>query len=213
LRRERRVGATRKASSARLGSAMKVGVLALQGAVAPHMQLLGALGATPVEVRTPAQLDDVVALVIPGGESTTMSRLLNLNYLFEPVQERLAAGMPAFGTCAGMILLAGTVLDGRRDQLSFAAIDITVRRNAFGRQVDSFEADLTVVGVADAGEPLHAVFIRAPFVQAVGDDVEVLARVDGHPVACRQEQILVTAFHPELAGDNRLHQAFLDLVA
>lgn len=192
---------------------VKVGVLALQGAVEPHKALLTDLGATAIDVRTPAQLDDVDALVIPGGESTTMSRLLTLNHLFEPVRARLAAGLPAFGTCAGMILLASSVLDGRPDQQSFAAIDITVRRNAFGRQVDSFEADLTIAGVATPADRLHAVFIRAPFVEAVAPAVEVLAEVDGHPVCCRQDRILVTAFHPELAGDNRLHRAFLELAA
>ena len=190
---------------------MKVGVLALQGAVGLHAEVLAGLGVTPVEVRTPAQLDLVDALVVPGGESTTMSRLLRLNGLFEPIAERLAAGLPTLGTCAGMILLAATVLDGRPDQRSFAAIDITVRRNAFGRQVDSFETDLVVDGIASADDPVHAVFIRAPFVEAVTADVEVLATVDGHPVCCRQGAVMVTAFHPELAGDARLHQAFLDL--
>jgi 5'-phosphate synthase pdxT subunit len=192
---------------------VKVGVLALQGAVEPHTRLLTGLGAGAIEIRTPAQLDDVEALVIPGGESTTMSRLLTLNDLFAPIRARLDEGMPALGTCAGMILLATTVLDGRPDQQSFGAIDITVRRNAFGRQVDSFEADLAVDGVADATKRLHAVFIRAPFVESVGGDVEVLARVDGHAVCCRQRRVLVTAFHPELAGDDRLHRAFLDLAA
>jgi len=192
---------------------VKVGILALQGAVAPHKALLGELGATAMDVRTPAQLDDVDALVIPGGESTTMSRLLTLNHLYEAVRDRLAAGMPAFGTCAGMILLATTVLDGRPDQQSFAAIDITVRRNAFGRQVDSFEADLAVAGVAESSDPLHAVFIRAPFVESVGSGFDVLAVVDDHAVCCRQQRVLVTAFHPELAGDSRLHRAFLELAA
>ncbi len=191
---------------------MKVGVLALQGAVGLHAEILQRLGAAPIEVRTPAQLDLVDALVLPGGESTTMSRLLGLNGLFEPVAERLRAGLPAFGTCAGMILLAGSVLDGRPDQQRFAAIDIAVRRNAFGRQVDSFETDLVVDGIAPAAAPLHAVFIRAPFVESVGSGVEVLASVDGHPVCCRQGRVMVTAFHPELAGDARLHEAFLDLV-
>ncbi len=190
---------------------MKVGVLALQGAVEPHKQLLTGLGASTIDVRTPAQLDDVDALVLPGGESTTMSRLLTLNELYDPIRTRLHDGMPAFGTCAGMILLATSVLDGRPDQQSFGAIDITVRRNAFGRQVDSFEADLPVTGVADEAQRLHAVFIRAPFVESVGVDVEVLATVDGHAVCCRQQRVLVTAFHPELAADDRLHRAFLDL--
>ncbi|QXC63431.1 pyridoxal 5'-phosphate synthase glutaminase subunit PdxT [Aquihabitans sp. G128] len=188
---------------------MKVGLLALQGAVAPHAEALRSLGAAPVEVRTPAQLADVEALVIPGGESTTMSKLLDTSGLAEPLTERLAAGMPTFGTCAGMIVLARTVLDGRADQRSYDAIDVTVRRNAFGRQVDSFEADLDIDGL-DGG--FHAVFIRAPFVEEVGAGVEVLASVDGHPVLCRQGPVLVSAFHPELTGDRRLHELFLNLV-
>lgn len=185
---------------------MKVGLLALQGAVGPHAAAFRALGATPVEVRTPAQLADVDALVIPGGESTTMSKLLDTSGLARPLTERLAAGLPAFGTCAGMIVLARTVLDGRADQRSYDAIDVTVRRNAFGRQVDSFESDLVVDGLAD---PFHAVFIRAPYVEQVGAGVEVLASVDGHPVLCREGNVLVSSFHPELTGDRRLHELFL----
>lgn len=187
---------------------MKIGLLALQGAIGPHAEAFRALGATPVEVRTPEQLADVDALVIPGGESTTMSKLLATSGLAEPLRERLAAGLPALGTCAGMIVLARTVLDGRPDQRSYDAIDVTVRRNAFGRQIDSFEADLVVAGLAD---PFHAVFIRAPFVEEVGDGVEVLATVGGHPVVCRQGSVLVTAFHPELTADLRLHELFLTL--
>lgn len=185
---------------------MKVGVLALQGAVEPHADALADLGAAVAPVRTPEQLADVGALVVPGGESTTMSKLLDTSGLAAPLRERLAAGMPAFGTCAGMIVLAREVLDGRADQRSYDAIDITVRRNAFGRQVDSFEADLQVEGL-DA--PFHAVFIRAPFVEATGPDVEVLASVDGHPVLCRSGSVLVSAFHPELTTDRRLHEIFL----
>ncbi|WP_426572704.1 pyridoxal 5'-phosphate synthase glutaminase subunit PdxT [Aquihabitans sp. McL0605] len=188
---------------------MKVGLLALQGAIGPHADALRELGAVPVEVRTPAQLADVDALIIPGGESTTISKLLDTSGLAQPLRDRLAAGLPTFGTCAGMIVLARTVLDGRADQNSYDAIDITVRRNAFGRQVDSFEADLAVDGL-DA--PLHAVFIRAPFVEQVGDGVDVLAAVDGHPVLCRQGAVLVSAFHPELTADRRLHELFLTLV-
>jgi 5'-phosphate synthase pdxT subunit len=187
---------------------VKVGLLALQGAVGPHAEALLALGATPVEVRTPDQLADVDALIVPGGESTTMSKLLATSGLAGPLRERLAGGMATFGTCAGMIVLARTVLDGRADQTSYDAIDVTVRRNAFGRQVDSFEADLDVAGL-DA--PFHAVFIRAPFVEQVGEGVEVLASVDGHPVLCRQGRVLVSAFHPELTGDRRLHEQFLAL--
>jgi 5'-phosphate synthase pdxT subunit len=139
-----------------------------------------------------------------------MSMLLESSGLFEPVAERLEAGMPAFGTCAGMILLGREILDGRDDQRCFDAVDIAVRRNAFGRQVDSFESDLDVAGVA--GRPLHAVFIRAPVVEAVGDEVEVLAKVDGQPVLCRQGHVLVAAFHPELGDDPRLHELFIDEV-
>ncbi|MGH9244459.1 MAG: pyridoxal 5'-phosphate synthase glutaminase subunit PdxT [Acidimicrobiales bacterium] len=188
---------------------MKVGVLALQGAFGLHAGVLAALGAEPVEVRLPAHLDQVDALVLPGGESTTMSFLLGSSGLFEGVASRLAGGMPAFGTCAGMILLADEVLDGRRDQRSFAAIDIAVRRNAFGRQVDSFEADLTIDRLGDSDRPFPAVFIRAPFVERTGADVEVLAEIDGHPVVCRQGRVLVAAFHPELSDDGRLHELFL----
>ena len=185
-----------------------IGVLALQGAVELHAHALERLGVTTVEVRTPSQLAEVDALVIPGGESSTMSKLLVLNGLEGPLRDRLSAGMPAFGTCAGMIVLSAEILDGRDDQLSFAAIDIAVRRNAFGRQIDSFETDLEVIGLGEA--PMHAVFIRAPVVERVGDDVEILAAVDeGRPVACRQGPVLVTSFHPELSADLRLHEFFL----
>ena len=186
---------------------MKVGVLALQGDVREHAVALTALDADVVEVRVPDHLAAVDALVLPGGESTAMSLLLESSGLFDPIAERLADGMPAFGTCAGMILLATDVLDGRPDQRSFGVIDIAVRRNAFGRQVDSFETELDVAGVP--GGPVPAVFIRAPFVESVGDGVDVLASVDGHPVVCRQENVLVAAFHPELSDDLRLHRSFL----
>jgi pyridoxal 5'-phosphate synthase pdxT subunit len=186
---------------------VKVAVLALQGDVSEHAQALADLGADAVEVRTPEQMSGADALVLPGGESTTMSMLMGSSGLFDVVAERLREGMPAFGTCAGMILLARHVLDGRADQRSFGAIDLAVRRNAFGRQVDSFEADLDVEGLG--GGLFPAVFIRAPYVERAGDDVEVLARVDGHPVLCRQGAVLAAAFHPELSGDLRLHQLFL----
>jgi 5'-phosphate synthase pdxT subunit len=189
------------------GSGVKVGVLALQGASARHAAMLARLGAEPVPVRTPAELAGVEALVLPGGESTTISMLLESSGLFGPVADRLAGGMPAFGTCAGMILLGREILDGRPDQRCFGAIDISVQRNAFGRQVDSFEADLAVEGVD--GPPLHAVFIRAPVVERVADEVDVLAEVDGRPVLCRQGPVLVAAFHPELGDDPRLHELFL----
>ncbi|MEO7427981.1 MAG: pyridoxal 5'-phosphate synthase glutaminase subunit PdxT [Acidimicrobiales bacterium] len=186
---------------------MKVGVLALQGAFARHTACLRSLGAEPREVRTPADLAEVDALVLPGGESTTMSMLLESSGLFDPLAERLADGLPTFGTCAGMILLGAEILDGREDQRCFGAVDISVRRNAFGRQVDSFEADLPLTGMA--GEPVRAIFIRAPFVERAGPEVEVLATVDGHPVLCRQGAVTVAAFHPELTPDLRLHDRFL----
>jgi 5'-phosphate synthase pdxT subunit len=189
---------------------VKVGVLALQGASARHATMLARLGAEPVAVRLPGDLDDVDAVVVPGGESTTMSMLLESSQLFAPLAGRLAGGLPAFGTCAGMILLGREILDGRPDQRCFGAVDITVRRNAFGRQVDSFESDLAVAGVG--GPPLHAVFIRAPVVDTVGDDVDVLASLDGQPVLCRQGKVLVAAFHPELGEDPRLHELFLNEV-
>ncbi len=187
----------------------KIGVIALQGAFASHAEALAALGAHPVEVRVPEDLAGVEAIVLPGGESTTMSRLLETSGLFEPLRERLAAGAPVLGTCAGMILLAREILDGRPDQRSFGALNVAVRRNAFGRQVDSFEADLHVDGLA--GGPFPGVFIRAPVVERVGPGVEVLASVDDGPVLCRQGPVLAAAFHPELSGDLRLHQQFLSL--
>lgn len=187
----------------------KVGVLALQGATHRHAEALGALGAHVVEVRTPEDLTGVEGLVLPGGESTTMSRLLELSGLFDPLAERLAAGMPAFGTCAGLILLSSRILDGRPDQRSFGILDVDVRRNGFGRQVDSFETDLDVRGLAGGGR-FPAVFIRAPVVERVGDDVEVLASIDGHPVLCRQGAVTAAAFHPELSDDLRLHRLFLE---
>lgn len=188
-----------------------IGVLALQGAVERHQHALDRLGVAHREVRTATDLGSVDALILPGGESTTMSKLLQVNDLFDPLSARLGEGMPAFGTCAGMILLAATVLDGRVDQRSFGAIDIDVRRNAFGRQVDSFEIDLRVTGLEEA--PVHAVFIRAPVVERVGVDVEVLATVDGdRPVACREGPVLVTSFHPELSPDLRLHEYFVGMV-
>jgi 5'-phosphate synthase pdxT subunit len=186
-----------------------VGVLALQGAFAAHARVLADLGAKPVEVRTPADLEAVDALVMPGGESTTMSMLLESSGLFDAVAARLGEGLPVFGTCAGMILLATDVLDGRPDQRSFGAVELSVRRNAYGRQVDSFEADLAVEGLE---VPFPAVFIRAPVVESAGPDVEVLATHEGRPVLARQGNILVASFHPELSGDGRLHARFLQEV-
>ena len=186
----------------------KVGVLSLQGASHRHVEVLAALGAHPVEVRVPEDLGGIEGLILPGGESTTMSRLLDLSGLFDPVAERLVDGMPVFGTCAGMILLAEEILDGRADQGSFGVLDVAVRRNGFGRQVDSFEAEVAVPLLAGGGFP--AVFIRAPVIERVGDGVEVLATVAGRPVLCRQGPILAAAFHPELSDDLRLHQLFLE---
>lgn len=193
-----------------------IGVLALQGGVREHLEALEAAGATAVPVRRASEVAAVDGLVLPGGESTTMSNLLLAFDLYEPIKQRLAEGLPAYGSCAGMILLADEVLDTRPDAVSFAAIDITVRRNAFGRQIDSFEADLAVTGLE--GDPMRAVFIRAPLVERVGDGVEVLATVAegpaaGRVVAVRAGHILATSFHPEMTGDRRLHQQFVDLVA
>ena len=186
---------------------LKVGVLALQGAVGRHADALTTLGVTAVAVRSTDDLAGVEALVLPGGESTTMSKLLESSGLFDPVAERLASGMPALGTCAGMILLASEVLDGRPDERCFGAVDVDVRRNAFGRQVDSFESELTVEGLE--GDSFPAVFIRAPVVERVGGEVDVLAALDGRPVLCRQGGVTVAAFHPELSGDLRIHERFL----
>jgi 5'-phosphate synthase pdxT subunit len=193
-------------------NAVKVGTLALQGAWQLHAEAVAALGATAVEVRDPSHLAAVDALILPGGESTTLSRLLVTSGLFDPLAECLADGMPVFGTCAGMILLAASVLDGRPDQRSFGVIDVDVRRNAFGSQVESFETTLPVAGLAGGDFP--ATFIRAPVVERVGEGVEVLATVPGadgmpRPVLCRQGPAVVAAFHPELSGDLRLHQQFL----
>ena len=191
----------------------RIGVLALQGDTREHLAALGAAGAEPLTVRRRAELDSVDALVIPGGESTTMSHLLREFDLLEPLRARLADGMPAYGSCAGMILLASEILDAGaagREATPLKAIDMTVRRNAFGRQVDSFEEDLEFGGL-DSG--VHAVFIRAPVVNRVGGGVRVLASlVDGRPVAARQDRILATAFHPELTEASRVHQLFVSIV-
>ena len=188
-----------------------IGVLALQGDVREHLVALAGLGVTARPIRRASELADLDGIVVPGGESTTICRLLDVFELREPLAERLAAGLPAFGSCAGMIVLATEILDGRADQRPLGAIDIVVRRNAFGRQVDSFETDLEIDEVA--GGPLRAVFIRAPWVERTGPDVTVLARVGEHPVAVRQGTVLATSFHPEVSGDDRLHALFLALVA
>jgi 5'-phosphate synthase pdxT subunit len=221
-------------------SAPVVGVLALQGDVREHVRALDAAGARPVPVRRPSELDGLDGIVLPGGESTTMGKLAVAFGVLDPLRELVAGGLPAYGSCAGMILLADTILDGLPDQPRVGGIDMVVRRNAFGRQVDSFEAPLDVAAID--GGPLHAVFIRAPWVEKVGADVEVLGRmpadglrrvgprasgghgeravgeasdpaeVIGRIVAVRQGNLLATAFHPELTGDARVHRLFVDIV-
>jgi 5'-phosphate synthase pdxT subunit len=195
---------------------LAIGVLALQGDVREHLSALVDSGVAAQSVRRPEELDRVDALVIPGGESTTMSRLADEFGLLEPIRKRIAGGMPVYGSCAGMIMLATEVLDGRPDHQGFDGIEMTVRRNAFGRQVDSFEAPVEITGVP--GPQFHAIFIRAPWVERVADGVEVLGRVAegaaaGRIVAVRQGNLLATAFHPELTGDLRVHRYFVDLVA
>lgn len=192
-----------------------VGVLALQGDVREHTRALEAAGVTAVPVRRLTEVDAVDGIVLPGGESTTIDKLLRAFGLFHPLRERIAAGLPVFGSCAGMILLADRVLGGREDQQTLGGIDMTVRRNAFGRQVDSFEADLEVAGLA--GGPFHAVFIRAPWVEEVGPEVEVLARIGpgegtGRIVAVQHGTLLATSFHPELGADHRMHAHFVGMV-
>lgn len=190
----------------------RIGVLALQGDTREHLGALRAAGAEAMTVRRVGELESVDALVIPGGESTTMSHLLREFELLEPLRARLADGMPAYGSCAGMILLADEILDAGvpgREALPLHGIDMTVRRNAFGRQVDSFEDDIAFDGLEGS---MHAVFIRAPWVERVGPEVEVLARAAGHPVAVRQGRMLATAFHPEMTGDRRVHALFVDMV-
>lgn len=183
-----------------------VGVLALQGAFASHEAVFESLGVRSLQVRTPEDLGQVDALVLPGGESTTISQLLESSELFEPVKKSVHEGMPVFGTCAGMILLSKKILDGRADQLSFGAIDIEVQRNAYGRQIDSFEADIEVKTFST---PFHAVFIRAPRISKIGSGVTVLAELDKDVVLARQNNVMVASFHPELSRDDRVHQLFL----
>lgn len=190
----------------------RIGVLALQGDVREHLAALRAAGADPTPVRRRDELETVEALVIPGGESTTMSHLLRELDLVEPLRKRLAGGMPAYGACAGMILLASEILDAGtegRAAIPLGGIDMTVRRNAFGRQVDSFEGDIAFAGLDG---PVHAVFIRAPWVERAGADVQVLARADEHVVAVRQGPVLATAFHPEVTDDGRIHRLFVGIV-
>ncbi|MGI8434965.1 MAG: pyridoxal 5'-phosphate synthase glutaminase subunit PdxT [Nocardioidaceae bacterium] len=199
---------------ARVANRPLIGVLALQGDVREHLRMLAAAGADTLAVRRAAELDQVDALVIPGGESTTMYKLARAFGLFEPLQRRLGTGMPALGTCAGMIMLADSLEAGTDDQETLGGLDVVVRRNAFGRQVDSFETD---VDFSDFTEPFHALFIRAPWVEKVSAHVEVLATVAGGPsagriVAVRQGALMATSFHPEMTDDDRVHRYFVDLV-
>jgi pyridoxal 5'-phosphate synthase pdxT subunit len=196
------------------GAAPTIGVLAVQGDVREHVQVLSGLGARAVTVRRPSELEQVDALVIPGGESTTMDKLVRAFDLHEPLRARIAAGMPAYGSCAGMIMLADRIADARPDQQTLGGLDITVRRNAFGRQVDSFEEDIHFEGLEGT---VRAIFIRAPWVEETGAGVEVLARVEEGPaagriVAVRQGALLATSFHPEVSGDHRVHRLFVELV-
>ena len=184
----------------------RIGVLALQGAFAEHVTAVRRLGGDACEVRKPEHLDGLDALLMPGGESTTMSKLLVSSGLWDPLEERLRTGLAAFGTCAGMILLAREVLDRRPDQRSFGVLDVVVRRNAYGRQIDSFETDLSVTGLPAA---FHAVFVRAPLIESCGSSVETMAAHDGHAVLVRQGRIWAAAFHPELTDDLRIHRLFL----
>lgn len=185
----------------------RVGVLALQGDVREHLRILENLHVEAVGVKTPEHLASVDALVIPGGESTTIGKMAVRFGLLDPLRTAIDAGMPVYGTCAGMILLSGAVTEG--DQPLIGALDVMVKRNAFGRQNESFEADLDVAGL---DSPFHAVFIRAPWIEKVGSEVEILATVDDHPVMVRQESILATSFHPELTGDDRIHRMLLELI-
>jgi pyridoxal 5'-phosphate synthase pdxT subunit len=199
----------------RIGAPLTIGVLALQGDVREHLHVLRAAGAQAVPVRRPDELGGVDGLVLPGGESTTIVKLARTFDLLEPLRKRISDGLPVFGSCAGMILLADRLVGGPEGQETFGGIDVTVRRNAFGRQVDSFEADLAVDGLE--GGPLHAVFIRAPWVESVGPAATPLATVTAGPAAgkvvvVRQGQLLATSFHPELTGDGRMHAYFCDMV-
>ncbi|MFF7157837.1 pyridoxal 5'-phosphate synthase glutaminase subunit PdxT [Streptomyces sp. NPDC008139] len=187
-----------------------IGVLALQGDVREHLTALAAADAAAGPVRRPEELAGIDGLVIPGGESTTISKLAVLFGLMEPLREAIRGGLPVYGTCAGLIMLADKILDPRSGQETFGGIDMIVRRNAFGRQNESFEAVVDVTGVE--GGPVEGVFIRAPWVESVGADVEVLAEYGGHIVAVRQRNVLATSFHPELTGDHRVHEFFVDTV-
>ena len=190
---------------------MRVGVLALQGDVREHMASLLACGVEAVAVRRANEIESIDALVLPGGESTTIAQLAEVFGIFELIKNKIENGLPVYGSCAGMILLADQILDAKAGQKSFGGLDITVRRNAFGRQVDSFESD---IAFNDGSEELiRAVFIRAPWVEKVSNSVQVLASIDGHAVAVRSETALATSFHPEISGDHRIHRYFIEQVA
>jgi 5'-phosphate synthase pdxT subunit len=192
---------------------VKIGVLALQGDVREHMQSLSDCGVNAIAVKTKSEIENISALVIPGGESTTIAKLARSFDLFDLIKDRIKGGMPTYGSCAGMILLSDVIEDAIIGQESFGGIDMVVKRNAFGRQVDSFETDLKFKGITDP--PVRAVFIRAPWVESVGENVEVLAEISNaagerHPVAVKQGHLLATSFHPELTGDNRVHKFFVE---
>jgi 5'-phosphate synthase pdxT subunit len=192
---------------------VKIGVLALQGDVREHIQSLSDCGVSALAVKTKSEIEDISALVIPGGESTTIAKLARSFDLFDLIKDRIKGGMPTYGSCAGMILLSDVIEDAIIGQESFGGIDMVVKRNAFGRQVDSFETDLKFKGITDP--PVRAVFIRAPWVVSVGENVEVLAQIsdatgERHPVAVRHGHLLATSFHPELTGDNRVHKFFVE---
>nr|WP_226345084.1 pyridoxal 5'-phosphate synthase glutaminase subunit PdxT [Agilicoccus flavus] len=208
------------------GEPVRIGVLAVQGDVREHAQALSALGVTWVRVRRPGELADLDGLILPGGESTVQDKLTRALGLRDPLRAAISDGLPVYGSCAGMIMLASTVLDGEADQQTLGGMDVTVRRNAFGRQVDSFETDLRFPALTEPERPIRAVFIRAPWIEAVGPGVEVLARVPERPqgsdagvspaagrvVAARQGNLFATSFHPEVTGDLRVHRYFVDLV-
>jgi 5'-phosphate synthase pdxT subunit len=190
---------------------MKVGVLALQGDVREHIEALSSCGVEALAVRRASEIESIDALVLPGGESTTIAQLAEVFGIFDLIKNKINNGMPVYGSCAGMILLADQILDAKEGQRSFGGLDITVRRNAFGRQVDSFESDISFNDGSD--ELIRAVFIRAPWVEKVSDSVQVLASIDTHPVAVRSKTALATSFHPEITGDNRIHRYFIEQVA
>ena len=193
-----------------MSAALTIGVLAVQGDVREHVRVLTELGAHAYGIRRPAELGNLDGLVIPGGESTTMDKLVRAFDLYDPLRTLIAEGLPVYGSCAGMIMLADRIAEPRPGQQTLGGLDVTVRRNAFGRQVDSFEEDLEFVGLDDG--PVRAVFIRAPWVEEAGDGVEVLARAAGRIVAVRQGPLLATSFHPEVTGDTRVHELFLDII-